>query len=141
MGSQLHCPCAGCTNHPLQRWCRAGRATSHPSMSQDKFGPFPQPWTAEHTKPEALQAPSGKKKKSCRALARAARVGLPQLPRWDSKGTIIGCDQQCQAGKKYPCIIIISILLVSLETCHCACAEGRGHHTHQAWKQHLKGSL
>lgn len=59
-------------------------------------------------------------------------MGLPQVPRWDSKDTITGCDQQSQAGKKYPCIIIISILLVSLQTCHCPCAQGTGRRTHQA---------
>lgn len=37
---------------------------SHPSMSWPKFGPFSQPLAAEHTKPEALRAPSGKENRA-----------------------------------------------------------------------------
>lgn len=120
----------GAPNTPCKNEAEQGcESPSHPSTSWAKFSPFSQPLAAERTNPEALRAPSGKENHA--GPLHELRVWVSPRSCTGIAETITGCDQQCRAGKKYPCIIIISILSVSLETCHCPSAEGRGHHAHQ----------
>lgn len=56
----LDAPSTPCKLGVLQDWERPQLS----QLSQVKFSSFPHPWTAEHIKPEALQASRGKKKKN-----------------------------------------------------------------------------